>query len=109
MINAQRMGDSIIRESKQKAAEIIRSANIKAEDREQRARDDVELVREVCSHGCQHRVRTQGRHGSLLQGALAAFSQTGGQCVDARSMHGAVPAPVSSAFINSCLSARITA
>ena len=31
MINAQRMGDSIIRESKQKAAEIIRSANIKAE------------------------------------------------------------------------------
>ena len=34
MINAQRMGDSIIRESKQKAAEIIRSANIKAEDRE---------------------------------------------------------------------------
>ena len=44
MINAQRMGDSIIRESKQKAAEIIRSANIKAEDREQRARDDVELA-----------------------------------------------------------------
>ena len=42
-------------------------------------------------HGCQHRVRTQGRHGSLLQGALAAFGQTGGQCVDARSMHGAVP------------------
>ena len=42
MINAQRMGDSIIRESKQKAAEIIRSANIKAEDREQRARDDVD-------------------------------------------------------------------
>ena len=41
MINAQRMGDSIIRESKQKAAEIIRSANIKAEDREQRARDDI--------------------------------------------------------------------
>ena len=32
MINAQRMGDSIIHESKQKAAEIIRSANIKAED-----------------------------------------------------------------------------
>ena len=46
MINAQRMGDSIIRESKQKAAEIIRSANIKAEDREQRARDDVELAKQ---------------------------------------------------------------
>ena len=45
MINAQRM-DSIIRESKQKAAEIIRSANIKAEDREQRARDDVELAKQ---------------------------------------------------------------
>ena len=43
---AQRMGDSIIRESKQKAAEIIRSANIKAEDREQRARDDVELAKQ---------------------------------------------------------------
>ena len=46
LINAQRMGDSIIRESKQKAAEIIRSANIKAEDREQRARDDVELAKQ---------------------------------------------------------------
>ena len=46
MINAQRMGDSIIRESKQKAAEIIRSANIKADDREQRARDDVELAKQ---------------------------------------------------------------
>ena len=31
MINAQRMGDSIIRESKQKAAEIIRSATLKGE------------------------------------------------------------------------------
>ena len=40
------MGDSIIRESKQKAAEIIRSANIKAEDREQCARDDVELAKQ---------------------------------------------------------------
>ena len=46
MINAQRMGVSIIHESKQKAAEIIRSANIKAEDREQRARDDVELAKQ---------------------------------------------------------------
>ena len=46
MLNAQRMGESIIRESKQKAAEIIRSANIKAEDREQRARDDVELAKQ---------------------------------------------------------------
>ena len=46
MINAQRMGDSIVHESKQKAAEIIRSANIKAEDREQRARDDVELAKQ---------------------------------------------------------------
>ena len=46
MVNAQRMGDSIIHESKQKAAEIIRSANIKAEDREQRARDDVELAKQ---------------------------------------------------------------
>ena len=45
-IVAQRMGDSIIHESKQKAAEIIRSANIKAEDREQRARDDVELAKQ---------------------------------------------------------------
>ena len=43
MINAQRLGENVIREAKQKAAEIIRTANIKAEDREQRSRDDVEL------------------------------------------------------------------
>ena len=46
MINAQRLGENIIREAKQKAAEIIRSANIKAEDREQRARDEVELAKQ---------------------------------------------------------------
>ena len=40
MINAQRLGENVIREAKQKAAEIIRSANMKADVREQRARDD---------------------------------------------------------------------
>lgn len=46
MINAQRLGDNVIREAKQKAAEVIRAANMKAEDREQRARDDVELAKQ---------------------------------------------------------------
>ena len=46
MINAQRLGENVIREAKQKAAEIIRTANIKAEDREQRSRDDVELTKQ---------------------------------------------------------------
>ena len=46
MINAQRLGENVIREAKQKAAEITRSANIKAEDREQRSRDDVELAKQ---------------------------------------------------------------
>ena len=46
MINAQRLGENVIREAKQKAAEIIRPANIKAEDREQRSRDDVELAKQ---------------------------------------------------------------
>lgn len=46
MLNAQRLGENVIREAKQKAAEIIRAANIKAEDREQHARDEVELARQ---------------------------------------------------------------
>ena len=46
MINAQRRGENVIREAKQKAAEIIRAANMKADDREQRARDDVELAKQ---------------------------------------------------------------
>lgn len=46
MINAQRLGENVIKEAKQKAAEIIRAANIKAEDREQRARDEVELAQQ---------------------------------------------------------------
>ena len=46
MINAQRLGENVIREAKQKAADIIRTANIKAEDREQRTRDDVELAKQ---------------------------------------------------------------
>ena len=46
MINAQRLGENVIREAKQKAAEILRTANIKAEDREQRSRDDVELAKQ---------------------------------------------------------------
>ena len=46
IINAQRLGENVIREAKQKAAEIIRTANIKAEDREQRSRDDVELAKQ---------------------------------------------------------------
>ena len=46
MINAQRLGENVIREARQKAAEIIRTANIKAEDREQRSRDDVELAKQ---------------------------------------------------------------
>lgn len=41
MINAQRMGESILKEAKQKAEEILREANIRAEDREQRANDEV--------------------------------------------------------------------
>ena len=44
LINAQRLGENIIKEAKQKAAEVIRAANIRAEDREQRARDEVELA-----------------------------------------------------------------
>ena len=46
MINAQRLGENVIREAKQKAAEIIRAANMKDDDREQRARDDVELAKQ---------------------------------------------------------------
>ena len=46
MINAQRLGENVIREAKQKAAEIIRAANIRAEDRAQRARDEVELAQQ---------------------------------------------------------------
>ena len=46
MINAQRLGENVIREAKQKAAEIIRAANMKADAREQRARDDVELAKQ---------------------------------------------------------------
>lgn len=44
LLNAQRLGENIIKEAKQKAAEVIRAANIRAEDREQRARDEVELA-----------------------------------------------------------------
>lgn len=43
LINAQRLGDNVIKEAKQKAAEIIRTANIKAEDREQQSRSEVDL------------------------------------------------------------------
>ena len=46
MLNAQRMGDNVIHEAKQSAAEIIRNANIKAEDRERSAQDAVELARQ---------------------------------------------------------------
>lgn len=46
MINAQRLGENVIHEAKQKAAEIIRTAGIKAEDREERSRDEVELAKQ---------------------------------------------------------------
>ena len=46
MINAQRLGENVIKEAKQKAAEIIRTATIRAEDREQHARDEVELAKQ---------------------------------------------------------------
>lgn len=46
LINAQRLGENVIKEAKQKAAEVIRAANIRAEDREQRARDEVELAQQ---------------------------------------------------------------
>ena len=46
MINAQRLGENVIKEAKQKAAEIIRAASIKADDREQHARDEVELAKQ---------------------------------------------------------------
>lgn len=41
LINAQRMGESIIKEAKQKAETIIREANIRAEDRERAADEEV--------------------------------------------------------------------
>ena len=46
MINAQRLGENVIKEAKQKAAEIIRAATIRAEDREEHARDAVELAKQ---------------------------------------------------------------
>ena len=46
MINAQRLGENVIKEAKQKAAEIIRAATIRDEDREQHARDEVELAKQ---------------------------------------------------------------
>lgn len=46
LINAQRLGENVIKEAKQKAADILRTANIKAEDREMRARDEVELAQQ---------------------------------------------------------------
>lgn len=46
LLNAQRMGDNVINEAKQNAAEIIRSAKMKAEDRERSANDEVELARQ---------------------------------------------------------------
>ena len=44
MINAQRLGENVIREAKQKAAEIIRSANMKADDREQLIVQELDLA-----------------------------------------------------------------
>lgn len=41
LINAQRMGESIIKEAKQKAETIIREANIRSEDRERAADEEV--------------------------------------------------------------------
>ncbi len=46
MLNAQRLGENVIKEAKQKAAEILREANLRAEDREQRARDEVALCQQ---------------------------------------------------------------
>ena len=46
MLNAQRLGENVIKEAKQKAAEILREANMRAEDREQRARDEVALCQQ---------------------------------------------------------------
>lgn len=46
MLNAQRMGDNVIHEAKQNAAEIIRAANMKAEDRERSSRDAIELAKQ---------------------------------------------------------------
>ncbi len=53
MLNAQRLGENVIKEAKQKAAEILREANLRAEDREQRARDEMTL--------CQQEVTTLHR------------------------------------------------
>ena len=44
MINAQRLGENVIREAKQKAAEIIRAANMKADDREQLIVQELDLA-----------------------------------------------------------------
>ncbi|MDD4851053.1 MAG: DivIVA domain-containing protein [Gemmiger sp.] len=46
LINAQRLGENVIKEAKQKAAEVLRAANIRAEDSAQRARDEVELSKQ---------------------------------------------------------------
>ena len=46
MLNAQRLGENVMKEAKQKAAEILREANLRAEDREQRARDEVALCQQ---------------------------------------------------------------
>jgi len=46
MINAQRLGDNVIKEAKQKAAEIIQSAAVKAGEEQQRARSEVELAKQ---------------------------------------------------------------
>ena len=42
LLNAQRMGENVIREAKQKAESILRDANIKAEDLTHSAREQVE-------------------------------------------------------------------
>ena len=42
LLNAQRMGDNVIREAKQKAESIVREANLKADSILSRSRDDLE-------------------------------------------------------------------
>lgn len=62
MLNAQRLGENVIKEAKQKAAEILREANLRAEDREQRARDEVAL--------CQQQIVTLHREADSFKKKL---------------------------------------
>ena len=80
MINAQRLGENVIKEAKQKAAEIIRAANIKAEDREQRARDEVELAQQELVTIKQEADAFKKRLMDLYRQEISGIRRTGTGC-----------------------------